>query len=474
MRKWSVPLLLLLLLVPAVQSNQELSVDLTLTWDKMVTFNGPTYRYGVELVDWDRCDEVYWDGHRCIFTAGIRILQIDKSEIKWKKEYLHLKYGETEINQKFGDIIITKVTIDKIAFNDGYVDLTIFYEHRYTIDEKPKYERMITQEETVIHLGDTQNVYSLYLSSFGDQVFYVFSLNGEKQTEEGTSILPDEQVTLWLNLSIDLIKVNSTKILRIYAPSRMHMLTTEQFSLEEKDIVTINGKDFSVSENTLSIGGEEYPIEENTFIVTRIGWVIFHEGTVTLYAETIEITEHDPDLRLTYDAPSLLLGEARSLPITLTNTGKGLADVVFRVYGMGADQTWDGSLAYNESTEIAVSIAPETIYDTLTIELNGEKTTVPITVEQPQPSSIPPSPTTAPTPTETPVPTQVHSSTPEKKPLTIVIVLISLTFLAIYGQNEPKKVSSKKEKDMPPKEEPDKKKERGLPTKPLKYLNKRI
>ena len=479
MRKWLVFLMLLLILVPHVRSNRELSVDLRLVWDDMATFRGSKYTYGVELVDWDRCDAVYWDGHRCVFTAGIRILQMERGAIKWKKEYLHLKYGETEINQKFGDIIIKKVKITKIAFIDGYVDLTIFYENRYVSDEKPIYEKLVGEEETVVHIGDAQNVYSFYISAFKDRAFYVFYVNGKKKSEEGSNVLPDERAKLWLNVSIGFVKINGNKIFSIYAPSRFHVLQTGSFSIKEKDIMQINGEDFSINENILKIGENEYPLEENTFIVTTIGWIIYREDTITMYAEKIEITEYFPDLNLVYEPCSVLLNEKKTITMRIENNGKGLAEVNFRAYGMGVDYAWTGKLTYKESREIKLEISPETTHDALFVEMNSEKIKIPAAVKTlPQ--------TTMPAPTETQTPTPVQSSALEKKPLTIFVILISLTFLAIFGQNKPQEIPKKKATTNQKKTTIRKKKDAkpdgrrlhqggdGLPKEPLKYINKRI
>jgi len=482
MKKCSVFLLLLLILVPNLQSNRELSVDLRLTWGNMSSFSGSKYTYGVELVDWDRCDAVYWDGYRCIFTAGIKISQIERGNIIWQKEYLHLKYGETEINQKFGDIIIKKVKIIQIAFNDGYVDLTIFYENRYVSDEKPIYEKIIGEEETIVHLGDAQNVYSFYVSAFDDRAFYVFYINGEKKSEEGSNILPDERVTLWLNVSIGFVKINNNKIFSVYAPSRFRILKTGSFSVEEKDIIKINGQDFSINGDIIKIGGNEYLLEKNMFIVTSIGWIICRENEITIYAEKIEITEYSPDLKLIYEPCSLLLNEKKTMNIRIENMGKGLADVNFRAYGMGVDYKWDGKLGYEESKEIKLEITPKTMHDTLFAEMNSEKIEIPVTIKTIQETQTP-----IKEEIQTPVTTVSSPSEriPEKRPLTIFVVILSLTFLAVFGQNKPQKVQknipAKKKKNTKERDtNADKKNtkkssgEKGLPKKPFKYFNKRI
>jgi len=454
----------------------ELSVDLRLTWGNMSSFSGSKYTYGVELVDWDRCDAVYWDGYRCIFTAGIKISQIERGNIIWQKEYLHLKYGETEINQKFGDIIIKKVKITQIAFNDGYVDLTIFYENRYVSDEKPIYEKIIGEEETIVHLGDAQNVYSFYVSAFEDRTFYVFCINGEKKSEEGSNILPDERVTLWLNVSIGFVKINNNKIFSVYAPSRFRILKTGSFSIKERDIIKINGQDFSINGDIIKIGGNEYLLEKNMFIVTSIGWIICRENEITIYAEKIEITEYSPDLKLIYEPCSLFLNEKKTMDIRIENMGKGLADVNFRAYGMGVDYRWDGKLGYEESKEIKLEISSKTMHDTLFAEMNSEKIEIPVTIKTIQETQTP-------IKEEPQTPTTVSSppKIPEKKPLTIFVVILSLTFLAVFGQNKPQKKII--QKNIPAKKEnanADKKNikkssdEKGLPKKPFKYFNKRI
>ncbi|MEA1994117.1 MAG: hypothetical protein U9N35_06980 [Euryarchaeota archaeon] len=471
MKKWIV-LLLLVCVMQSVDANREVTVDLSLIWDDTSTFKGSEYVYGVELVDWDKCDAVYWDGARCVFTAGIRISQMDRGTIKWEKEYLHLKYGETEINQKFGDIILKKIIVNKIAFNQGYVNLTIVYENRYVNNENPLYEIIMEEEkEKTLYVGDAQNLYTLHLSRYKNNVFYVFYVNGEKKTEAGSSLLPGEKTDLWLNLSMGLVEINNNKILRVYAPSRFSMLEKRTLEIEERNILNVNGQDFSIKENVIA-GEREYPLKENEIIVTPIGWIIYNGDSATIYAEKVEVTEYAPKLELGCEPCSVLLHEQKTMTVTVGNIGKGLGDAECSIYGMGVDYRWNGKLGYNESKEISVELAPETEYDTVHAELNGEKIELPVTVETPKPT-----PTKTQTPktknkeTETQPPKEQDS---RKKPLTVFTVLMSITFLAILGQKGT-------EKDKPQKKEPKKKKTAkkktkitGLPKKSFRYFNKRI
>jgi len=469
MKKYLILILLFLIILPGIHAGNESSVDLRAVWNSMTTFKASKYTYGVEVVDWSKCDEVYWDGYRCVFTAGIRIYQIERGKIIWQKDYLHLKYGETEINQKFADIIIKKIKINKIDFGDGYVDLTIFYENRYFTDEKPLYEKIVGEDQSVVHIGDDQNVYSFYVSSFKNRLFYVFYVNGEKKSEEGSNILPGEKINLWLNISIGYERINNNDIFRIYAPSRFYVLKTGTFSIREKEIINVNGKDLSINENILTIGENTYPLEKNKFIVTSIGWIIYREKEMEIYAKNIDIKEYSPDLKLIYDPCSVFLNEKKTITIEIKNEGKGLGDVNLKIYGMGVNYSWSGTLGYKESKEITLEISPKTKYDTLTVEMNTEKIKLPITVETEKPQETVHVYTTLPaTSPQSPV---IYKETPEKKPLTTFVAIIFLTFLAIFGQNNSKKV----QKNIPARTENKiEQKTDGLPKRAFKYFDKKI
>ncbi len=481
MKKWTTLLVVVLLATPFLQSSQDHSVDLHITWETPATFEGPQYTYRVKLVDWDKCDSVYWDGSRCVFTAGIQIAQIDNDTIRWEKEYLHLKYGDTEINKKFKDIILKKVKINKIAFNDGYVSLTIFYENRYDHDERPLYEKIIKDDDVIIYMGDSQNLYSFHLSAYNNDLFYVFYVNGEKQSKEGANLPSGERVELWHDITIEMETINNNSIFRIYAPTRFRILTKERFSIQEKDIVTVNGKDVSINDDVISVEDHTHLLKENTIIVTSIGWLVYQGGTMTVYAEDIDITTHDPQVELEYNPLSVMVDEQKSYTLTVTNTGRGLAEVDVSISGMDTNVQWTGTLEYHESKEMEVELSPKTEHDTLKVTLNDETTTLPITVETPVPTTKTPT-TRPPAQHTTSSPrTEAHEDQPRKKPLTVFFVMISLTFLTILGQNwseSGKKKNTKKEVTKKPEEESnegkDTQRNRGLPTKPFNYFNKRI